>query len=113
MYRCPVHEPTYVVLAALLEGPLYGYAIVKTAEELSGGQVKLTAGTLYGALNRLCQEGLVAEDHEEVVDGRKRRYYRLTETGVEALTSEADRLALLADAVRARLRPKSPSVAWS
>ena len=53
-----MQEPTYFTLAALLEGPLHGYAIIARARELSDGQVRLTAGTLYGALDRLSGEGL-------------------------------------------------------
>jgi DNA-binding PadR family transcriptional regulator len=48
---------TYFVLAALLEGPLHGYAIMKRAEEMSGGRVRLATGTLYAALDRLTEQG--------------------------------------------------------
>jgi DNA-binding PadR family transcriptional regulator len=61
----PMREPTYFVLAALLAGPLHGYAIIKRAGELSGGRVRLATGTLYTALDRLTAEGhveLVSED---------------------------------------------------
>ena len=81
----PMREPTYFTLAALLDGPLHGYAIAKRAEEVSGGRVRLTAGTLYAALERLLDMGLVAVDGEEAVSGRARRYYRLTPAGSDAL----------------------------
>ena len=45
-----LRESTYFILAALLDGPRHGYAIVKEVEQLSGGRVRLSAGTLYGAL---------------------------------------------------------------
>jgi len=54
-----MREPTYFVLASLLAGPLHGYAIIKRAEELSGGRVRLATGTLYTALDRLSAEGRV------------------------------------------------------
>jgi DNA-binding PadR family transcriptional regulator len=99
---------SYFVLAALLDGPLHGYAISTRAAELSGGDVKLTAGTLYGALDRMETRGLIEIDHEERVDGRLRRYYRITAGGREAVEREATRLAAAARVVqrrRAALRP--------
>src|SRR5579872_4621793 len=98
-----MQEPTYFTLAALLEGPLHGYAIIARARELSDGQVRLTAGTLYGALDRLSGEGLVEATGQEIVDGRARRYYRLTGAGREALEAEARRLAQAAAVVGRRV----------
>ncbi|GLY76061.1 PadR family transcriptional regulator [Actinoallomurus iriomotensis] len=86
-------EPTYFILASLLDGPLHGYAIIKRAEELSGGQVRLAVGTLYGALDRLASNGLIAIDREEIVDGRPRRYFTITDDGADAVTQEAKRMA--------------------
>jgi DNA-binding PadR family transcriptional regulator len=99
-----MREPTYFILAALLEGPLHGYAIAQRAGELSDGRVKLSAGTLYGALERLAAEGLVEEQGEDVVGGRRRRYHRLTGAGQAAVAEEAERLHAAAAAVRRRLR---------
>jgi DNA-binding PadR family transcriptional regulator len=98
---------SYFVLAALLDGPLHGYAISARARELSDGSVRLTAGTLYGALERMAAQGLVQMDREEIVDGRLRRYYRLSDQGRQAVTREADRLAAAARVVQQR----RPSVA--
>lgn len=94
-----LHRPTYFILAALLEGPLHGYGIIKRVEELTGGELRLRAGTLYAALDRLADEGRVAADREEVVSGRLRRYYRLTPAGRATLTAEAGRLRRAADVV--------------
>ena len=52
----------------------------------------IQAGTLYAAIDRLCAEGLVERDHEDMVDGRARRYYRLTQDGATALDAETARL---------------------
>jgi DNA-binding PadR family transcriptional regulator len=98
---------SYFVLASLLDGPLHGYAIAARAEELSEGGVRLTAGTLYGALERMAGQGLVQVDREETVEGRLRRYYRLTGAGREVVTAEADRLAAAARVVQRR----RPSIA--
>ena len=89
----PLREPTFFVLAALLRGPLHGYAIMKRAEELSGGRVRLPTGTLYTALDRLTAEGHVELVSEERVGGRLRRSYGLTESGSAALRAEAVRMA--------------------
>jgi PadR family transcriptional regulator, regulatory protein PadR len=99
----PMREPTYYMLASLLDGPLHGYGIIKRAAELSDGSVQLSAGTLYGALDRLLSEGLIEVEREERVSGRERRYYRLTGAGAEALSAEADRLAAAARVVVRRM----------
>jgi DNA-binding PadR family transcriptional regulator len=94
-----MREPTYYVLAALLERALHGYAIIKRAEELSGGRVRLATGTLYTALDRLTVEGYVRLVSEEVVAGRVRRSYGLTDDGATALRAEAQRMAEAAQIV--------------
>jgi len=60
---------------------------------ISQGRVKLRAGTLYAALDRLLGDGIVSVDREEAVDGRLRRCYRLTPPGAELLAAEAARLS--------------------
>ena len=86
-----VQEPSFLILTALAQEPLHGYVLLRRIEELSDGRVRLRAGTLYAALDRLVGEGLVAVDGEEVVEGRLRRYYMLTEIGHHALALEAHR----------------------
>ena len=88
-----MREPAYFVLAALLRGPLPGYAIMKRTEEVSGGRVRLATGTLYSALDRLTAEGHVAPVSEARFSGRVRRTYGLTESGSAALRAEAVRTA--------------------
>ena len=92
-------EATFYVLAALLDERLHGYGIVKKAGDLSGGAVKLTTGTLYGALDRLVGQGLVKPDGQEEVGGRLRRYYLITDSGAEAVRGEADRMRRAVKAV--------------
>src|ERR1700733_14492263 len=91
--RGPMREPTYFVLASLLAGPLHGYGIIKRAAELSDGRVQLATGTLYTALDRLAAGGYVRLVSDEVVSGRTRRTYGLTDTGAGALRAEAERMA--------------------
>ena len=99
----PLREPTFLILVALAPQPLHGYAIIGEVADLSGGRLALRPGTLYGALDRLADEGLLESDREEVVDGRMRRYYRLTDAGAAVLEREAARLQDNADAARQRL----------
>jgi PadR family transcriptional regulator, regulatory protein PadR len=106
-----MREPTYFILAALLDGPSHGYGIVQEAASMSDGRVRLSAGTLYGALDRLAAEGLVEADREEVVNGRRRRYFRLTGAGETALADETERMRATAETIGGRLsalrRPRS------
>lgn len=99
-----MREPTFWILTVLASGTHHGYGLIREAARLSGGRVKLQAGTLYAALDRLGAEGLIEPEREEVVDGRARRYYRLTGRGAAALDAEATRLRASADAARAQLK---------
>jgi hypothetical protein len=76
-----------------------------TPKYISGGGVKLLAGTLYTALERLRSDGLIQVDREEVVDNRLRRYYRLTPDGEKRLAAEAARLHSHATVALRRLNP--------
>jgi PadR family transcriptional regulator PadR len=104
-----VREPTFFVLTALLPGPLHGYGIIKSVEEMSGGRVTLRAGTLYAALERLEKAGAVALDREESEGGPPRRYYRLTPEGIDLLEAEQRRLEENASLVREGLRQVRPA----
>ena len=84
----PLREPAFLVLTARAAKPQHGHGILRDVEEISHGHVTLQAGALYAALDRLSADGWVDVDHEEVVDGRLRRYYRLTGPGVSRLTAE-------------------------
>jgi DNA-binding PadR family transcriptional regulator len=99
-----MQEPTFLILTALAAQPLHGYAIIRSVAEISEGTVKLRAGTLYGALDRLAEQGLIEVDREEAVDGRLRRYYRLSDSGAGALDAQVDRLRRNASAAAAGLR---------
>ncbi len=95
-------EQALFVLAALSAGELHGYGIARDAEELSEGKVRLSAGTLYGVLTRLSEQGLIEQTREEDVGGRRRRYYALTGSGATALRDETARMRATADALSAR-----------
>ena len=103
----PLREPTFLILTVLAGGPTHGYGLIAEVAGLSDGRVSLRPGTLYGALDRLVDAGLVDVDHEETVDGRLRRYYRLSDRGAAALAEQAERLHRRATAAdrQLRLRP--------
>ncbi|GAA1654651.1 PadR family transcriptional regulator [Actinoplanes couchii] len=107
----PLREPTFLILTALAGDPLHGYGLITEVTRLSGGRVSLRPGTLYGALDRLADAGLVAVVREEVVDGRLRRYYQLTDHGGELLAGETERMRRNVEAATARLhaRPGRPA----
>lgn len=96
--------PSYFALAALIDGPLHGYAIVKRASELSGGRVRLSTGTLYALLDRAIAEEFVVAGEPYVSGGRQRRDYSLTPGGRQALAEESELMASAARTVGARLR---------
>ncbi|NIZ90309.1 PadR family transcriptional regulator [Kineococcus rubinsiae] len=95
----PLREPTYFTLAALLDGPKHGYAILQQVSALSEDRVHLSTGTLYGALDRLAGEGLISAGEPEVVGGRTRRTYSLTSAGRTAVHAEAERMTAAARVV--------------
>jgi DNA-binding PadR family transcriptional regulator len=100
-----MQEATFMILTALADGSQHGYGIIGEVAEISDGRIRLRAGTLYTALDRLRADGLIDAEREEIVDGRLRRYYRLTPAGRARLAAEAARLQANATAAFARLRP--------
>lgn len=82
-------ESTYYILLSLAQ-PRHGYGIMQQTERMSGGRVRLAAGTLYGALNSLCEKGWIASVPS--TEESRRKEYRLTERGGEVLRNELNRL---------------------
>ncbi|MFH1486915.1 MAG: helix-turn-helix transcriptional regulator [Chloroflexota bacterium] len=98
----PLTEPTFFIMLSLLAEPKHGYAIMKDVEALSQGRVKLSTGTLYGALKRLLEQGWIARgddmERDEAMSsegGRQRRSYALTELGKRVMNAEVNRLQSL------------------
>ena len=99
----PLPPATFHILLALTDGELHGYAIMKGVAARSEGTVRLGPGTLYTALKRLLQAGLVEECGERADrerDDERRRYYRLTPVGLSVARAEARRLDALVRAAR-------------
>jgi len=103
-----MREPTFLILTALAREPLHGYGIITEVADLSDGRLTLRPGTLYGALDRLAEDGLIEADREEVVDGRLRRYYKITDGGAAALSETAEQMRRNAEAAAERLRARVP-----
>ena len=101
-----MREPTFLVLTALAGEPQHGYAVIEDVTAITGGRVRLRAGTLYAALDRLRAEGLIEVDREEIVQSRLRRYYRLTAAGEQSLAAETARLRAQATIAERRLRAR-------
>jgi PadR family transcriptional regulator len=105
MSRRAMQEASFLILTALAAGSQHGYGIIRDVTSISGGRVRLRAGTLYTALERLREDRLIEVDREEVVDSRLRRYYRLTASGRTRLAAEAARLHENATTALNRLEP--------
>jgi PadR family transcriptional regulator, regulatory protein PadR len=99
-----LQEPAFLILTALADEPRHGYAIIAAVQELSNGRLTLRAGTLYAALDRFLDAGFVRVERDEVVDGRARRTYAITDGGIATLTNEVERLERNAAAGRRFLR---------
>jgi DNA-binding PadR family transcriptional regulator len=108
----PLSEPVYHILLALADEPRHGYGIIQAVERWTEGRVRLRTGTLYTALRRLEEDGVVAEPADRPApeeDGR-RRYYTLTPHGRAVLRAEAGRLERLVALARGhRVLPRSAS----
>jgi PadR family transcriptional regulator, regulatory protein PadR len=76
-----------LILSFLARQESYGYEIIKSIQELSDNKIVWKDGTLYPVLKKLCESGLI-ECQWKVIDGRKRKYYRITKEGLDALESE-------------------------
>lgn len=101
----PLTEPVLLVLLSLADQPRHGYSILKDVERVSCGRVKLSTGTLYGALRRLVEEAWI-EPIEEDESPRDRRAYRLTSRGRRNLQLEVDRMKQLTKLAALRIARK-------
>ncbi|MBQ3486392.1 MAG: helix-turn-helix transcriptional regulator [Clostridia bacterium] len=97
-------EAVYYILLSLLQ-PLHGYGIMQNVERLSGGRLKLAAGTLYGAISTMLEKGWITA-LDNGADSRKKEYV-ITETGREILRAEYARLKGLVDNGRMALEEEA------
>lgn len=101
----PLPAASLHIVLALLDGEQHGYALMRRVAELSDGAVKMGAGTLYGTLNRLVADGLIAEttDRTQRTENERRRYYELTGNGRAIALAELSRLKSLVHRISGRL----------
>jgi DNA-binding PadR family transcriptional regulator len=99
----PLPPVTFHILLALSDQDRHGYAIIHEVEERTGGELRLSAGTLYRSIHRMLEQGLVVETRERPApedDDERRRYYRITRLGIETAKAEARRLEQLVKLAR-------------
>ncbi|MGH9370850.1 MAG: PadR family transcriptional regulator [Vicinamibacterales bacterium] len=106
----PLTSAMFQILVALADGEKHGYAIIKEVERRTEGTVVLRTGTLYTALKRFVDDGLVEETAERpdpALDDERRRYYRLTDNGRRVALAETDRLEATLAQARAKFGLKT------
>jgi PadR family transcriptional regulator PadR len=91
---------TPLVLGILSEGESYGYAILRRINELSGGELDWTEGLLYPLLHRLERLGFVESTWQAVTGERRRKYYRITRSGLAELTEQRRQWDTVVDALK-------------
>ena len=101
----PLSPAIFHILLALADEDRHGYGIMQEVKSRTDGRVKLGPGTLYGAIKRLLEQGVLAEQDERpdpALNDERRRYYRLTDFGQKVLRAEAERLARLVKQAQAK-----------
>src|SRR5919112_509190 len=106
VYRLlPLPPATLHILLALVDQDRHGYAILQDIEARTGGELRLSAGTLYRSIPRMVEQGLITEVPRRLVPkghDERRRYYRITPFGTAVARAEMRRLAQLVRLARAR-----------
>jgi DNA-binding PadR family transcriptional regulator len=102
----PLTEATFFILLSIAQKPKHGYAILKDVESLSGGRIKFSTGTLYGAISRLLEQGWIEQiENDQPPDaGRPRKDYALTDKGRSILNAEVGRLESVLASARMRFK---------
>jgi DNA-binding PadR family transcriptional regulator len=101
----PISEPVLLILLSLAGQPRHGYAILKDVEEMSGGRVVLSTGTLYGALRRLLEDRWI-ERVKQSDTARGKVAYRLTSGGRSGVEAEVDRMKRITRLAKLRVAAK-------
>lgn len=100
----PLPPAAFHILLAVADDDRHGYAIIQDVAVRTDGELKLSAGTLYRSIQRMMEQGLIAETRERPspeLDDERRRYYRITPLGRAVARAEARRLTQLVKLARA------------
>ena len=99
----PLPAATFHILLALSDGERHGYAIINDVQVRTGGELRLSAGTLYRSIARMVEQGLIAEveNRRTRSEDERRRYYRITPFGTSVARAEMRRLTQLVKLARA------------
>lgn len=101
----PLPAATFHILMALAQGDRHGYAIILDVEKRTGGELRLSAGTLYRSIQRMLEQGLISETRDRPApenDDERRRYYRITAFGAAAARAETQRMTELVRMARSQ-----------
>jgi DNA-binding PadR family transcriptional regulator len=108
----PLPTATFHILVSLAEEERHGYAIIQDVEAATGGELRLSPGTLYRSIQRMLEQGLIVESRRRpaaALDDERRRYYRITPLGTAAARAEMRRMTQLVRLGRERgLQPERP-----
>jgi PadR family transcriptional regulator PadR len=96
-----------LLLCVIVQQPMYGYQIIKELERRSQGYFKFKEGTLYPALHRLEKAGLSRGEWQTLPNGRQRRYYHITEKGLQSLVAKKDQWLDFLKAMNLIIQPVS------
>ena len=100
----PLPAATFHILLAVADSDRHGYGIIQDVAARTGGELRLSAGTLYRSIQRMLEQGLIVETRERPepeLDDERRRYYRITAFGREVARAEARRMAKMVELARA------------
>ena len=112
--QLPLTPAVLYILLALVDGERHGYAIARLVEEVSGGEVRMGPGTLYGSIQRMLRQALIEEStarRRAAEDDERRRYYRVTAFGRRVLELELQRLNRVVRAAQDKRLLRGPGVA--
>jgi len=101
----PLPPATFHILVALAKEDRHGYAVMLDVEQRTGGEIRLSAGTLYRSIQRMLEQGLIRETRDRPapeLDDERRRYYRITPFGEAVARAEAQRMSSLVRMARAQ-----------
>ncbi|MEP6836334.1 MAG: PadR family transcriptional regulator [Gemmatimonas sp.] len=101
----PLPAATFHILLAVAQDDLHGYAIIQDIEKRTGGELRVSAGTLYRSVQRMLEQGLIRETRERPapeLDDERRRYYRITPFGSAVARAEGQRMIELVRMARAQ-----------